>query len=125
VIAAGSRTDRLLILRKGAVTIVKEGIEIAKVAEPGAMFGELSALLNQPHTADVRALETSQFYIGDANALLVEDPIVCRTTPRTFASPLYGDPAGLPPTLIHVGRDEALRDDAARMAERLRAAGCG
>ncbi len=45
--------------------------------------------------------------------------------PRSpYASPLYGDPAGLPPTLIHVGRDEALRDDAVRMAERLRAAGC-
>ena len=45
--------------------------------------------------------------------------------PRTpYASPLYGDPRGLPPTLIHVGSDEILRDDAVRMAERLRAAGC-
>ncbi len=32
VFAAGSRTGRLLILRKGAVAIVKEAIEIAKVA---------------------------------------------------------------------------------------------
>jgi epsilon-lactone hydrolase len=39
-------------------------------------------------------------------------------------SPLYGDPAGLPPTLIMVGGDEVLRDDAVRMAERMRAAGC-
>ncbi|MGP8231487.1 MAG: alpha/beta hydrolase [Methylovirgula sp.] len=38
-----------------------------------------------------------------------------------YVSPLYGDPAGLPPTLIFVGSDEALRDDAVRMAERLRA----
>jgi monoterpene epsilon-lactone hydrolase len=41
-----------------------------------------------------------------------------------YASPLYGDPAGLPPTLIQVGSDEMLRDDAVRMADRLRAAGC-
>ena len=54
VIAAGTKTGRLLILRKGAVTIEKEGTVIAKVTEPGAVFGELSALLNQPHTADVR-----------------------------------------------------------------------
>src|SRR5262249_61480410 len=40
-----------------------------------------------------------------------------------YASPLYGDPASLPPTLIHVGSDEALRDDAERMAERLRVGG--
>jgi monoterpene epsilon-lactone hydrolase len=45
--------------------------------------------------------------------------------PRTpYASPLFGDPAGLPPTLIHVGSDEILHDDAARMAERMRDAGC-
>ncbi len=41
-----------------------------------------------------------------------------------YASPLYGDPACLPPTLIQVGSDEILRDDAVRMAERMRAAGC-
>jgi acetyl esterase/lipase len=41
-----------------------------------------------------------------------------------YASPLYGNPAGLPPTLIHVGSDEILHDDAVRMAEILRTAGC-
>lgn len=47
------------------------------------------------------------------------------TDPRApYASPLYGDPAGLPPTLIQVGSDEVLLDDSVRMAERMRAAGC-
>ena len=41
-----------------------------------------------------------------------------------YASPLYGDPTGLPPTLIQVGSDEILLDDSVRMAERMRAAGC-
>lgn len=41
--------------------------------------------------------------------------------PRTpYASPLYGNAAGLPPVLIQVGSDEILRDDAVRMAEKLR-----
>jgi len=75
VLAAGSKTGRLLILKKGAVTIVKDTIAIAKVTEPGAVFGELSALLDQPHTAAVHATETSQFHVADA-ALLAEDPIV-------------------------------------------------
>jgi acetyl esterase/lipase len=39
-----------------------------------------------------------------------------------YASPLYGDPAGLPPTLLHVGSDEILRDDSVRMAESMRRA---
>jgi epsilon-lactone hydrolase len=37
-----------------------------------------------------------------------------------YASPLYGDPTGLPPTLIQVGSDEILCDDAVRMADKLR-----
>src|SRR5262249_28640715 len=74
VLAAGTKTGRLLILRKGAVTIEKEGTVIAKVTEPGAVFGELSALLNQPHTADVRTLETSEFRVARAE-LLEEDPV--------------------------------------------------
>jgi acetyl esterase/lipase len=41
-----------------------------------------------------------------------------------YASPLYGDPSGLPPTLFHVGSDEILRDDAVRMAEKMVGAKC-
>ncbi len=52
--------------------------------------------------------ELAQYYLAGAD-------------PRTpYASPLYGDPAGLPPVLIQVGSDEILRDDAVRMAEKLR-----
>ena len=46
VLAAGSRTGQLLILKKGAVAIVKDGIQLARVAEPGAVFGELATLLD-------------------------------------------------------------------------------
>jgi CRP/FNR family transcriptional regulator, cyclic AMP receptor protein len=75
VLAAASTTGQLLILKEGAVAVVKEGVEIAEVTEPGAVFGELSMLLEQPHTADVRALETSQFHVASAAALLMQDPI--------------------------------------------------
>jgi CRP-like cAMP-binding protein len=75
VIAEGSSTGRLLILGKGVVAIVKDDTEIAQVAEPGAVFGELSFLLDKPHTAEVRALETSQFHVANAVTLLAQDPI--------------------------------------------------
>ena len=39
VLAAGSRTGQLLILKKGAVAIVKDGIQLARVAEPDARAG--------------------------------------------------------------------------------------
>jgi CRP-like cAMP-binding protein len=75
LLKAGSKTGLLLILKKGAVAIFKDEIEIAKVTEPGAVFGELSALLDQPHTADVRALETTELHVANADALLVHNPI--------------------------------------------------
>ena len=72
VLAEGSRTNQLLILRKGIVAIVKKGTEIARVSEPGAVFGEISALIDCPHTADVRALASSQFHVVDPATL--QDP---------------------------------------------------
>jgi CRP/FNR family transcriptional regulator, cyclic AMP receptor protein len=74
VFAEGSKTGQLLILKSGAVSIVKSGHEIATVAEAGVVFGEISALLDQPHGADVRALEASEFHVADARTLLGQDP---------------------------------------------------
>jgi CRP-like cAMP-binding protein len=88
VIAEGSRTGRLLILAKGLVAIVKEGTEIAQVAEPGAIFGELSLLLDQPHTADVRAVETSQLHVANATTLLSQYPIAFRYVATVLANRL-------------------------------------
>jgi CRP/FNR family cyclic AMP-dependent transcriptional regulator len=79
-----------VILRNGAVAIIKDAIEIAKVAEPGAVFGELSALLDQPHTADVRALETSQFHVADAANLLSQDSVALLYVAEVLARRLDG-----------------------------------
>jgi hypothetical protein len=38
------------------------------------VFGEISALLDQPHSADVRSLTSSQFHVAEAAAL--QDPSV-------------------------------------------------
>jgi CRP/FNR family transcriptional regulator, cyclic AMP receptor protein len=72
VLREGTKTGRLLILKKGTVAVVRNGIEIAKVSEPGAVFGELSALLGAPHGADVRTLEPSEFHVADADVLMLE-----------------------------------------------------
>jgi len=74
IFAEGSKTGRIMILKSGAVSIMKGEIEFAQVREPGAVFGELSALLDAPHSADVRTLERSEFHVADAAALL-RDPV--------------------------------------------------
>jgi CRP/FNR family transcriptional regulator, cyclic AMP receptor protein len=74
VLAAGTTSGRLLVLKTGAVEVMKDGMQIAEVSEPGAIFGELSMLLDQPHTADIRALEVTDFHVADAASLLTDDP---------------------------------------------------
>lgn len=76
VILAGARTDRLFFLEQGAVAVEKDGVEIARVSQSHAVFGELSVLLDQPHMADVRAVEASQFRVADADGLVTQNPIL-------------------------------------------------
>jgi CRP/FNR family transcriptional regulator, cyclic AMP receptor protein len=74
VLLAGVTSGRLLILKSGAVEVVKDGTRLAEVSEPGAVFGELSLLLGRPHTADVRAVASTLFHVADAARLLADDP---------------------------------------------------
>src|SRR4029453_17274611 len=54
VLTAGAKTGRLLFLKRGAVEVIKDGVQIANVSAPGSVFGDQAVLLDQPHTADVR-----------------------------------------------------------------------
>jgi CRP-like cAMP-binding protein len=90
VLTAGSRTGRLLFLRDGAVEVVQHGIQIVKESEPGAMFGDISALLDWPHTADVVALETSRFHVADAVTLLTQNSVALLYVASVLARRLYG-----------------------------------
>lgn len=75
VLAAGASTGKLLILKEGLVEVVKAGVQIEQVAEPGKVFGELSALLGKPHGADVRTLKQTTFYVTRASTFLHVDPM--------------------------------------------------
>ena len=87
VLSGGSITGRLMILKRGAVVVLKDAVEIARVNQPGAVFGEISALLNVPHAADVLASDYSEFYIADAK-LLQEDPVALLYVARMVAARL-------------------------------------
>jgi CRP/FNR family transcriptional regulator, cyclic AMP receptor protein len=74
VLAAGATTGKLLVLQEGAVEVRLDGVRIAEVAEPGAVFGELGLLLGQPHTADVLALQPSTFHVAHGKTFLRANP---------------------------------------------------
>lgn len=78
VLVQGERTGLLYVLRQGAVEVIKDDVTVATVSEPGAIFGDLSVLLNVPHTASVRATGAAEFHVVDApHAFLTENPTAC------------------------------------------------
>lgn len=55
LIEEGRRSGRLFVLVEGEVEVVRGGTAVAAISDPGAVFGEMSVLLDLPHTATVRA----------------------------------------------------------------------
>ena len=51
----GKQSRTLCVLVDGEVEILKGDFQVNTVSEPGAVFGEMSLLLNSPHMATVRA----------------------------------------------------------------------
>ncbi|NPV22468.1 Crp/Fnr family transcriptional regulator [Bradyrhizobium aeschynomenes] len=85
----GHSTGHLYILLEGRLEVIKAGATVAVVSEPGALFGEMSLLLEQPHTATVRALAECRIYeILDASRFLTENPEATLAIARMLAQRL-------------------------------------
>lgn len=65
ILREGKNTFAVFVLIKGSVEIIKNGVRINVVSEPGAILGEMSVLLDSPNTASVRTLEDAEFYIAE------------------------------------------------------------
>jgi CRP-like cAMP-binding protein len=86
IIREGDRSGRIYVLIEGAVEIVKGEVQINTVSEPGAIFGEMSVLLDAPHMATVRTLEPSRFHVAeDAERFLDSDPALALEVSRLLA----------------------------------------
>jgi len=72
LLAEGAATGRLYVLLEGTVEIVKSDYQINVVADRGAIFGEMSALLGIPHMATVRALTPARAHVIDSGAAFLQ-----------------------------------------------------
>jgi CRP-like cAMP-binding protein len=63
ILAEGQRAGVLYVLIEGEVEILKGDFLIHEISQPGAVFGEISVLLDTPHTATVRASADCRFYV--------------------------------------------------------------
>ena len=59
------RTDRLYVLKRGAFEVVRNGVRVVLISEPGAFLGEISAVLGSAPTASVVAAQDSTVHVVD------------------------------------------------------------
>ena len=91
LIDEGTRPDRLLVLIDGEVTIERDGTPLARVDTPGAVFGEMSAVLGHPATATVLAATDVRVHVvEDPLTFLVEEPGAALAVLRVTAARLDG-----------------------------------
>ncbi|HXI07966.1 MAG: Crp/Fnr family transcriptional regulator [Bradyrhizobium sp.] len=89
VLHEGGRTGHLYVLIEGRLEVIKGDAVVAVITEPGAVLGEMSVLLDKPHTATVRAAQDATLYeIDDAAAFLRKQPAVAILIARLLAQRL-------------------------------------
>lgn len=71
----GEKVESIYILKEGKVQVVKDGTEVALSADSGAVFGEMSTILDMVHSASVQCMTDSTFYhITDPRKTLTQHP---------------------------------------------------
>lgn len=85
----GPATNRIYVLATGEIEIAKGDVTVARVVEPGAIFGEISALLGHGHSATVRAAtQVTAYEIEGATGFLDTSPELTRAVANLLAQRL-------------------------------------
>ena len=75
LIEEGVPMGRIYVLKRGAFQVVRTGVRVVAITEPGAFVGEISALLGSAPIADVVASQESTVHvIEDAEIAARRDP---------------------------------------------------
>ena len=86
MIIEGEPEPGFYVLLEGTVAIRKGEHEVARIGHPGAVFGEISALLGTPASAQVVARTAVRArYIADGLGYLSANPLVALHTARNLA----------------------------------------
>jgi CRP/FNR family transcriptional regulator, cyclic AMP receptor protein len=89
LLSEGETSGRLYVLAEGSVEVLRGDTQVALVGEPGAVFGEMSVLLNRPHTATVRAASPiGVFVFEDAESFLKSNPEIAFLVGKLLAERL-------------------------------------
>jgi CRP/FNR family transcriptional regulator, cyclic AMP receptor protein len=91
LIEQGAAPSRMYVLASGEVTVERDRVAVARVDVPGAVFGEMSVVLDRPATATARAATDVEVrVVDDPLTFFVEQPGAALVVLRTTASRLDG-----------------------------------
>ena len=86
----GVRLGKLYVLIEGEIEVVRRDTQVTHVDEPGSIFGEMSVLLDMPHSATVKALSQVKVYeVEDAYDFLEQHPEISLHLATLLARRLY------------------------------------
>jgi len=68
LLVEGETSGQLYVLKDGTIEVMRGDIVVAIATQPGAVFGEMSALLAKPHSATVRAASPATVYAFEHSA---------------------------------------------------------
>ena len=89
LLSEGTTSGHLFVLKDGQAEVLRGNTRVAVVDEPGALFGEMSVLLQRPHTATVRTLTPCSVYVfDDAASFLRSKPDIAFHVARLIAGRL-------------------------------------
>lgn len=75
IIEEGKPAEGLFFLTSGTVSVTRDGVEIHQVRTPGAIFGEMSYLLDCQPTATVSAVTPCEMrLVQDREGFILEHP---------------------------------------------------
>ena len=86
LLAEGDLTGRVYALAEGELEVLRGETQVAILTEPGSIVGEMSVLLDAPHSATVRALGDAKVHrVNDGAAFFAEHPELGWTLARLLA----------------------------------------
>ena len=89
LLSEGETSGRLYVLAEGTVEVLRGDTQVAIIRGAGSIFGEMSVLLNRPHTATARAASpVGAFVFEDAESFLKSHPEIAFFLGRLLAERL-------------------------------------
>ena len=89
LLVEGESSGRLYVLVDGEVEVLRGDTRVMVANQPSAIFGEISTLLGEPHSATVKTVKPSTMYvIDDAEKFLQDHPNLALVVARLLAQRL-------------------------------------